>query len=412
MERRRRLIWLLGVVVQLTASAAAAQDASQRPYTLKQAFEDAWGRQPEAAAMDARRQAAEARKRVSESWSAEPAAIEVSARSDRFNGNEGAREYQAGVAIPLWLSGERSRSAAVADAELAALDSRIGAARFRVAGQVREAYWSIQRAQVEAEAARQRLDSTRQLAVDVRRRVTAGDLARADQHQADGAVATAEVAFEEARAVLAIAEQRLRALTGGATSAAFGSQPEPLPPSSDGPGQHPVLKEIADRAEVARRTAELARVQRSANPELLLGTTSERAALAGTFENSMTLGVRIPLGSGSRSSAKVASARAEAIESDTQLRLEQDRAAADVALARSRLEGTQAQLVAAERRALLAKESRTFFERSFQAGQTDLPTRLRVELEASEAERQIARFRIELAAAVSALRQALGLLPE
>jgi cobalt-zinc-cadmium efflux system outer membrane protein len=45
-------------------------------------------------------------------------------------------------------------------------------------------------------------------------------------------------------------------------------------------------------------------------------------------------------------------------------------------------------------------------------GETDLPTRLRVELEASDAERQAARARIELAAAVSALRQALGLLPE
>ena len=45
-------------------------------------------------------------------------------------------------------------------------------------------------------------------------------------------------------------------------------------------------------------------------------------------------------------------------------------------------------------------------------GETDLPTRLRIELEASEAERQDARARIDLAAAVSAYRQALGLLPE
>lgn len=40
------------------------------------------------------------------------------------------------------------------------------------------------------------------------------------------------------------------------------------------------------------------------------------------------------------------------------------------------------------------------------------PTRLRVELEAAQAERQLARARIDAAAAISHLRQALGLLPQ
>ena len=43
--------------------------------------------------------------------------------------------------------------------------------------------------------------------------------------------------------------------------------------------------------------------------------------------------------------------------------------------------------------------------------ETDLPTRLRIEADAADAERQAARSHIELAAALSAWRQALGLLP-
>ena len=70
------------------------------------------------------------------------------------------------------------------------------------------------------------------------------------------------------------------------------------------------------------------------------------------------------------------------------------------------------QLAAAERRAQLARESRGFFDKSFRLGETDLPTRLRIEAEAADAERQAARARIELAAAISAWRQALGLLPQ
>ena len=68
--------------------------------------------------------------------------------------------------------------------------------------------------------------------------------------------------------------------------------------------------------------------------------------------------------------------------------------------------------IIAERRAKLARESRGFFDRSFRLGETDLPTRLRIEAEAVEARRQAASARIEVAAAISQWRQALGLLPE
>jgi cobalt-zinc-cadmium efflux system outer membrane protein len=67
---------------------------------------------------------------------------------------------------------------------------------------------------------------------------------------------------------------------------------------------------------------------------------------------------------------------------------------------------------AANKRARLARETRGFFEKSFRAGETDLPTRLRIELEAIEAERQAQRTQIDYAASISALRQAMGLLPE
>jgi cobalt-zinc-cadmium efflux system outer membrane protein len=86
--------------------------------------------------------------------------------------------------------------------------------------------------------------------------------------------------------------------------------------------------------------------------------------------------------------------------------------AADLEATRVRVESSRTQLAAAEKRAQLARESRGFFDKSFRLGESDLPTRLRIELEAVEAERQNTRARIDLAAAISALRQALGLLPE
>ena len=94
------------------------------------------------------------------------------------------------------------------------------------------------------------------------------------------------------------------------------------------------------------------------------------------------------------------------------MNLERARLAGERDSAKARTESARLQLAAAERRAQLARESRGFFDKSFRLGETDLPTRLRIEAEAAEADRQAARSRIELAAAISAWRQALGLLPQ
>jgi hypothetical protein len=67
---------------------------------------------------------------------------------------------------------------------------------------------------------------------------------------------------------------------------------------------------------------------------------------------------------------------------------------------------------AAIRRAKLANETRRFFEKSFKFGETDLPTRLRIEQEATDASKQAAQAEVAYLAAISSLRQALGLIPE
>ena len=124
------------------------------------------------------------------------------------------------------------------------------------------------------------------------------------------------------------------------------------------------------------------------------------------------MGLRIPFGSDSRSRSRVASASAEAIEAEAQLQIERERLLAETDVARVRVESARQQLTATERRAELAQASRGFFQKAFRLGEADLPTRLRIEFEAAEAERQLARAHIDLAAAISAQRQALGLLPE
>ena len=405
--------WLrarLGPCLAILLAAGGAQ--AQERLTLKQAFETAWSRQPDARGGELRRNAAEARRDAAGNWLVAAPSLAMSAKSDRATGNDGAREYEVGVGLPLWLPGERGGAQALADAERDALNSRLLAAQLRLAAELREAWWSAAQAGVEVDISQARLHNAERLAGDVARRVKAGDLARADQHQADGAVATAQALLAEARSTQATAGQRLRVLLGVAVSLPEQPPAERLPVAGMDEAQHPALREIADRAEAARKAKALAATQTRSNPVLSLATTRDRSVAGAAYDQSVTLGLRIPFGADNRQRARIVTAEAEAVEAETRLEFEREQILAGLEAARTRVDATQAQRNAAERRAVLARETRGFFDKSFRLGESDLPTRLRVELESYEAERQFAKSRIVAAQAVSQLRQALGLLPE
>ncbi len=420
--RARAVVGILataGALFNSPASWSQPQPTASVPLSLASAFETAWALQPPAASRASRLDAALAAQRAAASWTAGPPTAGVTARTDRVGSNSGEREYDIGVSAPLWLPGERERAARLADAQLSAVDVRVAAARLRLSAAIRDAWWGWQRAEVEHALAVDRLESARRLNADVLKRHRAGELSRADLFQAEGTVAQAEVALADAAAARASARQALAALVGtrldGATpQPALRSEPEPADASASVAveGTHPALAELAVLSEQSRRVADLAAAQQRANPEVVVATVAERGSSGEPYNNSIVLGVRVPFGAGPRAQARIASARADADELSAQLGLERSRVLADIEGSRSRLQSVREQLTAAERRAALAREVRGFFERSFRLGESDLPTRLRVELEAVEAERQAARARVAVATAVSALRQALGLLPE
>src|SRR5262245_5747733 len=197
----------LGTLPMFSLPASALAAAPTDYPSLKRLFESAWSRQPEARSLGAWNDAAQARLDMARNWTADAPVLEASAKSGRPD----ALEQQAGVALPLWLPGERAQSAALAEAAQRAVASRARGAQLRGSGEVRAMYWAWLRARIDRGSAAVRLVSARQLAADVARRVAAGDLARADQHQADAAAALAESVVAESSAILAGAHQQLAA---------------------------------------------------------------------------------------------------------------------------------------------------------------------------------------------------------
>ena len=404
----------LVLTAQAQGTSAAALSGS---VSLKNVFDTAWQRQPEAHALQSRRDAAQAQAKAALMLSPEPPSLDISQRSDQMTGNNGSRETEVGIAIPIWLPGQRTASTDLAQAEISLVERKLLASQLRLAASVRDAWWGWLRARVDAELASEQLANAQRLAADVAKRTNAGDLAKSDQHQAEGAVAAAQAHAAQAQAASAAALAQVMALTGRTAQAdlTVNAAVEPAPDSTShtvAAVGHPLLAELEDRITMADRTAQLISAQRRSNPELTVATTRGRGAFGERYGQTVLIGIRVPLGAGPRHDARLATAQAEAIEVQSQLVLEQARIQADKQGAAARLEAARTQLDAAQRRAQLANESRSFFDKSFRLGESDLPTRLRIEAEAAEAARQPARSRIDLASAISALRQSLGLLPQ
>lgn len=250
------VVMALGWALLGSAAQAQTSNPGTAPLTLQALFDQAWQRQPEAQSAALRREAAQATRSAATAWTAEPVALELSTKTDRPGSNQGSREAEVGLALPLWLPGERARKAALADAEAQALDSRQRAAQLQLAATVREAWWAAQRAQADQALAQDRLLNAQRLAADVARRVRAGDLSRADQAQADGAVAQAEAAMAEAQGARDSAQAALAAwgVQAAPTLAlADGAEPEPpVPDATVAAAQHPAATDWQDQAEVAQ----------------------------------------------------------------------------------------------------------------------------------------------------------------
>ena len=419
--RRSAALALGWALASMAAHAQAPHTPAPDPaaWSLRALFDHAWQRQPEAQAQPLRQQAAEATRLAAQRWTAEPPALQLQTRTDRPGSQQGQREVEVGLAAPLWLPGERARSAALGDAQWQQVQSQQRAAQWQLAAQVRQAWWDWQRARSDLALAQDRLHSARQLAADVQRRWQAGDLARTDGLQAQAVVAQAEAAQAEAQGALQAARAALSAwgaLPGTAPGAPAPQdwRAEPLADAAAQavPDTHPALAQAQAQAQVARHTAELAAVQRRANPELSVAATRGRDQAGERYRQSVTLGLRIPLGDNALAQAKEAAAQADALEQETRLQRERERLAQDLHAAQARVAAAQAQSDAAARHAALVQETLGHVDKAFRLGEADWPTRLRAEQDAAQAQRQLARARIDAAAAVSALRQALGLLPE
>ena len=376
--------------------------------TLRDAIERAWERQPAAQARPARGDEFIAKQEAARAAFPEPPSLRLGNRNDRLNRNDGAREWEAEIALPLWLPGERDRQSAVVNAERDQYDTGLTAAKLKIAGEVRDAYWQARLADNELALARRKVHEAGVLAADVERRVKAGDLARIDLNQAQAAERLARAALAEAEIKTFRATQGFNVLTG-LSALPIG---EERPPAQGAvPDEHPLLAPL-QRA-VATHQAKLNQATQNLrnNPELELGMRRERGTFDEAYANSLLLRLRLPFATDARNKPRIAGANAELIEAHTAYTLERTKVVAEIETARRELEQSRTVSGLTEARFTLTADTQQLLAKAFALGEFDLVTRLRAENERFEAELQFTRAKLEAARALSRLNQALGVLP-
>lgn len=400
MSRGRIHLALPALLLSLVLAGAVQ---AQPPVTLADAVEAAWRRSARSAEAAGQLRRAEAgRVSASALWAAPPA-MEVGVVRDRQRGAGTTRETELGLAVPLWLPGQRTARLGQADAEWHAADAVSAAARLRLAGVVRElaAEVALQRAEVAAAEAQSReLDA---VARDAERRVAAGELAHADALAANAERLAAAAALAQARQRLQSTELQWKALTGLTTvpEAPAAAAAEPV---------HPALRAAALQVELARKRLDAVKADRRDAPELLVRARQEVAS-GEPRTNGIGVALRIPFGTADRNEPLLAAALAELEIAEATERELRQQLEAEIAAARSAEELAHQQLADERARAALLRERASLIEKSYRAGETALPEMLRAVTAAAQAEAALTRQQAVLAQAASRLQQALGVMP-
>lgn len=383
--------------------------AGTPPPSLEEVVRAAYARHPGLGVMEARRQQATALDRYARSLIAGAPSALGRVNTDAVGSQNGSREYEAGVELPLWRFGQRGAQKRVADAVGEGLQRGRAALMFRVAGEVREQIWELALLRNDERLAKSEWDTAKALEEDVARRVAAGELAKTDLMLAQEETLQKQSAYIQAAEEAKHALENYRAYTG--LDRLPRQRGETRSRRSAVAPDHPLLADA--HAQVMEAQARLVAVQEGAggNPRVFLGAKRERASAEEDFDNSIGVILTLPFSTEVYVAPEAAAAARTLAEAqsarDAMMReLEIQRGAAA-----HQIEATERRLRLAEDAVRIADENLRLARVAFSLGETDLIRLQRVQSQAFAAQRSAQQLKILRQRAIARYNQAVGVLP-
>jgi len=410
MHRFTRSLLLPALLLTAALSASAAPplpDETASPAAdLAQAVDAALQRHPAYQTLAAADYEASALDRRARSLVSDQPSLSLHLQDDRLASDTGLREWEAGLDLPLWRPGQRRAARDLGDSARDEAALRHRALALQVAGEVREAAWTLAITRNRARLAEQELVTARELEAQVQTLLARGDVPRTDLLLAREETLQREAAFNTAHTEARHALMAWRALTGTTDLPARLAEPR----ASADLATNPLLAEAQALAARALAEQALVREQAGGAPVLTVGGRSEDDGF-GQTRDSLGVGLSIPLGLKSHrgpadgaAARQLAAAQAERDRQHRQLSLAV--AEAEEAIAMS----TQTLTIARARHELAAENLR-LARKAYALGETGLADLLRVQARAFSAERDTVLRELERDRAIARYNQALGVAP-
>lgn len=398
----------LGIVAIAWAIAMPAA-GQERPSDVTQLIERAWSRASNARQAEGRVNEADAGRAQASSLFAGSPSLSLATRNDQLARDHGVEEHDVSVAAPIWLPGQRSARGTLVETEVSEAQARVQVARLVLAGEIRERIWDLAEAESELEHAQIHAEAAQKLEADVMRRVNAGDLARTEGLLAKQERLIAMAAVQTARSKRAEAASKLKALTGyGELPSRYEETIHNAPPPLEAHPRVLAARLGSDRA--AKRIRYVSSTRRDA-PEVAISYRWERGVSDSAYDQTVGVGIRIPLATTARNAPLDAAAQTEAATAAAEERAALDGVQADIVAAQTTLESAEQNLLLAEERNATASERAALLKKAFDIGEFGLADWLRAQSAARAAEVALERARTERGLARARLNQARGILP-
>lgn len=319
--------------------------------------------------------------------------------SQRSGGQK--QEFDAEYGMQLWAPGEqqsaRRRANRLNDQQTAAAR----AARWRLAGEVRNAWWRVRRSEAQSKVTQERLTLAQDLAKDLQRRISVGEAATAD-----GWLAAQEVI--QAQAVL-LNDQREAREALSAWTLLTGLTRAPVGGERDAPAAepHPELAEL--RAMLGVKFADLQKVSDVVRdrPELAVAVRAERDSGL-PWQNAVVVRFKWPL----THKPHLAEPRAEHDKLLTELSRREVEIPQHIADAEQNWQTARQLADLAGAQLKHAGQLADLAEKAYRLGERSLPELLRARAGRIEARRAQEQAEVQVQQALSAWLQAKGVVPE
>jgi len=381
----------------------------QPELSLKQLIESTLEKYPEHALKQALTSEAQALQKRGKSWLAGSMSLSARYQDDIVADDEGAREIETELELPLWNWGQRDAGLAVAEQAKASIDKQSALITLQVAGLIRQALWDMSLENIRYQQAKAVLDISATLLSKVKRRVELGDLPRFDLLLAQSDHLEKRSLLVQAEAEMMHARKRYITLTQSNKIPADFSEMQSKINAIE--SAHPVLIAINAQIERLKSEVEWVKAAGSGQPTFTVGGKSERGNRHENNSESMSFAISIPFGGEAHLAPEIAAVNLELTELLVQRQHLHRHLEQALHEAEHDLEVTTAELKMAQELKKIAKQHLKMTQLSFSAGEINLLDVLKIQTKAHNALRHAKEHQVMLQRNIALYNQAVGVHP-